>query len=539
MAFDPLKNFIILSPIGYYSSNDTTITLSNSDYTLIQDMIASGQFNLTWWNITDYAEASFNDPNLEIVRVTGGDSNNKTITIVRGQEGTVASDKNIIGKQYVMIQSFTAKLYYDIINALGSGSTITATASEDLSAGDFVNLYLDTSVLKVRKAVANPSTVCTQVYEAHGFITNNVTNGNTVTVYLSGINNALTGLTIGRDYYLSNTAGVATSTLPDVPQAIYQKVGKALSPTSIYFAPSDLIYKNAINYRSFTAYDHHTYGYYIDYINMTYLTKYNTWGNLTNTLMEFAGSNTRDSGFIIPGALSWQYTPLTQFYTLNLTVMNNLSYNGTISSGARRSIRSSFASNYYNTAYVPAGYDNSSLLNTILYVSGTSTSTTSGNLTYATSVTTTASNGLFKAYVLSGSNDSSNTANTITINNSNSITSSSISGLSNSFVYGAATSTINQVYYTRGSNGGNGIDCIIFSNNTFGTNWCYLTYAISTDFRVGFNSSDTIGMIHHISTYGTIETLNLFNTVRASVAGNLGRSFSSAHVTNFGSKGWM
>jgi hypothetical protein len=62
---------------------------------------------LIWFNSTDYPNPA-NDPNVEIVRVTNisGD----TLTISRAQEGTSASSKNTVGKNYSLVLGITAKM---------------------------------------------------------------------------------------------------------------------------------------------------------------------------------------------------------------------------------------------------------------------------------------------------------------------------------------------------------------------------------------------------------------------------------------------
>ena len=60
---------------------------------------------------TDFPDPS-DDPNAEIVRVTGVSGN--TLTVSRGQEGTAASTKNTAGKVYKLMLGITAKMITDI-----------------------------------------------------------------------------------------------------------------------------------------------------------------------------------------------------------------------------------------------------------------------------------------------------------------------------------------------------------------------------------------------------------------------------------------
>lgn len=110
-------------------------------------------------------------------------------------------------------------------------------ASENLAAGDKVNVWNDTGTVKVRKADGSATGK-----EANGFVLAAVTSGNNATVYFEGTNNQLTGLTGGSMYYLSaTTPGGVTATAPSTAGQIVQKVGRALSTTEINFEPSDAI----------------------------------------------------------------------------------------------------------------------------------------------------------------------------------------------------------------------------------------------------------------------------------------------------------
>lgn len=113
--------------------------------------------------------------------------------------------------------------------------TITIEASENLAAGDFVNIH-DATGVRVRKADAS------NTRPAHGFVLASVTSGNNATVYLSGRNTGLTGLTVGARYYLSAaTAGGAVATAPSASGNISQYLGVADSTTSIQFEDNSYV----------------------------------------------------------------------------------------------------------------------------------------------------------------------------------------------------------------------------------------------------------------------------------------------------------
>lgn len=108
--------------------------------------------------------------------------------------------------------------------------TVSATASESIAAGDFVNLYLNAGVLTVRKADNSGSTGWKQ---AHGFALAGIANAASGTIYMLGSgNNQRTGLTIGAPYYLS-TAGGVTATVPTTATTNIQYLGIAINTTTI------------------------------------------------------------------------------------------------------------------------------------------------------------------------------------------------------------------------------------------------------------------------------------------------------------------
>lgn len=104
--------------------------------------------------------------------------------------------------------------------------------SEDLSAGDFVNLYSATGI-KCRKADAT-----TAGKEANGFVLAATVSGATAVVYrISQTNNQLTGLTPGAKYYLGTTAGGVVNTVPSASGNVVQFLGIAKAATELIFAP--------------------------------------------------------------------------------------------------------------------------------------------------------------------------------------------------------------------------------------------------------------------------------------------------------------
>ncbi len=107
--------------------------------------------------------------------------------------------------------------------------TATITASETLAAGDWVNVWNDAGMARVRKADAT-----TAGKEAHGFVLAAVTSGNPATVYFEGTNTQVTGQTPG-PVYLQTTAGAGGATIPNASGNVVQSIGVAVSTTAVNF----------------------------------------------------------------------------------------------------------------------------------------------------------------------------------------------------------------------------------------------------------------------------------------------------------------
>ena len=115
---------------------------------------------------------------------------------------------------------------------VGIGAEVTVVpSSENLTAGNFVNLWNNTGATNARKADAT-----TNGKPAHGFVLANVTSPANATVYvISQTNTALSALTPGSDYYLNTTAGGVTSTPPGAAGNLVQYLGTAQNATTLIF----------------------------------------------------------------------------------------------------------------------------------------------------------------------------------------------------------------------------------------------------------------------------------------------------------------
>ena len=116
MVLDPVKNFAKVEVSTGYDDLATSIVLVVGDGAKLPDPASEGEFNLVWFNFTDYKDPA-DDPDKEIVRCTARSTD--TLTVTRGQEGTTATVKNVAGKTYKMVLAMTKKMKDDIGNALG------------------------------------------------------------------------------------------------------------------------------------------------------------------------------------------------------------------------------------------------------------------------------------------------------------------------------------------------------------------------------------------------------------------------------------
>lgn len=116
---------------------------------------------------------------------------------------------------------------------VGIGAEVSVVPSfENLTAGNFVNLFNNAGAVNSRKADAT-----TNAKNAHGFTLAGVTSPASSTIYgISTKNTALTGLTLGADYWLATTAGTIVTTAPSATGNYVQEVGTSESATALVFS---------------------------------------------------------------------------------------------------------------------------------------------------------------------------------------------------------------------------------------------------------------------------------------------------------------
>jgi len=112
--------------------------------------------------------------------------------------------------------------------------------SNNLEAGDFINVWNNSGIATVRLACAISKTT-----QAHGFVLESYITGDIATVYFSGSNSSIVSATPG-NVYLSLTPGKFSSTIinpNDIANSgnIIQKLGIATSSTNINFMLDRLI----------------------------------------------------------------------------------------------------------------------------------------------------------------------------------------------------------------------------------------------------------------------------------------------------------
>lgn len=160
----------------------------------------------------------------KFIKLNNGRLAEETVESISQTTGAADADK--------LIRAGTdGKLDQSLLPTGVGPDTLTVTASEALSAGDFVNIHTG----GVRKADASAAGK-----EADGFVLDAVSSGQPATVYFEGRNTALTALTVGARYYLSGTTpGAVTTTPPAASGNVVQFLGRASETTSLAFEATD------------------------------------------------------------------------------------------------------------------------------------------------------------------------------------------------------------------------------------------------------------------------------------------------------------
>lgn len=107
---------------------------------------------------------------------------------------------------------------------------VVAATSENLTAGDFVNLFVVGAAITLRKADST-----TNAKPAHGFVIANTISPASATMYILGVRNSyVVGLTVGSRYFLDKAVpGGLTVTAPSVAGNIVQEIAIATLTTEV------------------------------------------------------------------------------------------------------------------------------------------------------------------------------------------------------------------------------------------------------------------------------------------------------------------
>lgn len=110
---------------------------------------------------------------------------------------------------------------------------VVVPASEALSAGAQVNLYQSNGTGNPTNARNADSATGAAGKRTDGFVLTAVASGNNASVYRSGMNTALTGLTPGLDYWMGASGAVTSTIPPETAGTTAQRLGKAVNATTL------------------------------------------------------------------------------------------------------------------------------------------------------------------------------------------------------------------------------------------------------------------------------------------------------------------
>lgn len=113
-----------------------------------------------------------------------------------------------------------------------TGANILATASQNIQAGRMINFFTSGGVIKAQLADST-----TGAKPCHAFARASVGTGNASEFQTIGVDQIISGLTPGTQYYLG-VSGALTSVAPVAAGTLVQVVGVAIAPDLLLFRPS-------------------------------------------------------------------------------------------------------------------------------------------------------------------------------------------------------------------------------------------------------------------------------------------------------------
>ena len=157
---------------------------------------------------------------------TGGVLSEKEATVISAGAGDAGKIVAVDG---------TGRIDNSVLPVGIGADTKSIVCSENLAAGDLVNVYNNTGTATCRKADASGSSAGKI---ANGFVLASYTSAESALVYFEGSVTGLSGLTPGTPMYLSGSSpGAAIATAPTASGYSVQYVGTAISATEISFEP--------------------------------------------------------------------------------------------------------------------------------------------------------------------------------------------------------------------------------------------------------------------------------------------------------------
>ena len=167
---------------------------------------------------------------------------NKFITLLTtGKQALISAITNSAGiadANKIVSTGTDGKLNISLFPAGVDVQAENAIASEALASGNWINIFDDAGVRKIRKADAANNR------PANGFVLEGIASGESGIFYAAGINAQLSGLAPGATYFLSaDTPGTLTNTMPSLTSGNFvQFLGYASSATSLRFEYDEPIY---------------------------------------------------------------------------------------------------------------------------------------------------------------------------------------------------------------------------------------------------------------------------------------------------------
>jgi hypothetical protein len=210
----------IIIPMGY-DSITTNIILAPGQGTILPDPSVIGPYNLIWWNTSDYLNP-IDDPFVEVVKCIAklGD----TLIVMRSQQQTLASPKNIPGKLYNMSLLHDNNLdtlsYYNVPQPHGISAhtgTIGAWANIDKTTSNITDITTKSHTSLTDIGTNTHTTIDTAILNSTTHIGASIAHG--VTSNIVGINDSqiltnktLTTPTIGSFINANHTHSAAGAT---------------------------------------------------------------------------------------------------------------------------------------------------------------------------------------------------------------------------------------------------------------------------------------------------------------------------------------